>query len=110
MVIQQRTIQKKVLEKLISFAKANPKVEALYKGVNLETSETVYYFLYPGKADFEFTDKLTDLSIRILTNHKLKLYTDVSLMRWPISKKQADSYGFLESCLYSNKEHEPARI
>lgn len=96
-VYKKLTIEDKVHEKLIEFAKKNPKVLAIYKGNDPEEDSVIYYFIKESKKhEREFSDSLSHLSLRLMR----ELDEHVRVMCWPTTVKGAKEYGFIGECIY----------
>lgn len=85
------------LELLIRFAKSQPKINAIYRGCSPEDeNHKAYYFIIPPPYDFELSDKLTDLDIKIAN----KTNERCDLLEWPIPLEEVSNYSFLEECIW----------
>ena len=87
----------KTLELLIKFAKRQPKINAIYRGGSPEDeNHKIYYFIIPPPYDFELSDKITDLDIRIAN----KTTERCELLQWSIPLEEISNYPFLEKCIW----------
>ncbi|MBT4166335.1 hypothetical protein HOE04_04825 [archaeon] len=87
--------QKDLIQILKDFALSESRINAIYQGHHPEEeNHPVYYFLIKHPFDFEFTDRVSDLSFKI---------PDTDLLEWPCSIEQAEDYSFLGECIWKRK-------
>jgi len=81
---------------LEEFAIGNPRVLAVFEGIDPEEGMKAFYLL-TGRAgyDDDFQDKISDLDIGIAE----KTNCTCSVFEWPITLEQSSDYSFLENCV-----------
>jgi hypothetical protein len=90
-------LEERAIQELVKFANSQNKVTALYNGTDPEEiSHRVFYFLINGSFDSEFSDRLSDLDLRIAN----EIGYECDLMEWPCLTGNASSYPFLGNCIW----------
>lgn len=85
--------EKKALELILEFAKAEPDVAAVHEGVDPEDGQKGYYFLVPSPWDPQFQDRMTELDLRIYRETGV----DYFIMSWPVEGKEQ---GFVHKSIW----------
>jgi len=100
---EENSIEARVNNMVIEFARNNSNVVAVFKGNSPEEQKQTVYYIIPKTREYnrEFRDKLTDLALEIFAD----TMQNIGIMCWPveIEKIKGDAipdYPHTGTCIY----------